>query len=78
MLPPRHMLLIAILVGPLGGLCLPSQAAISKSQAGQKAQSLYGGKVLSVELVESKDGKTTYRVKLLLDDGRVKTTTVSG
>jgi len=51
---------------------------MSSGQAAASAQSRHGGKVLNVRKVSSKDGKTTYKVKLLLKGGRVKTITVSG
>ena len=51
---------------------------VSKSQAASKAKQQHGGKVLNVSKVSSKNGKATYRVKLLLNGGRVKTVTVSG
>lgn len=52
-------------------------AAVGKSQAAESARQAYGGKVLSVD--EIKDGgRTLYRVKLLLDGGRIKIVTVDG
>lgn len=54
-----------------------AQAEIGKSDAAQAAKDAYGGKVLKVEEVK-KGSKTIYRVKLLLDGGRVKTVTVDG
>lgn len=56
---------------------LASLAAVGKSQAAESARQAYGGKVLSVD--EIKDGgRTLYRVKLLLDGGRIKIVTVDG
>lgn len=53
-----------------------SFAAASKSAAAEQARSQYGGKVLKVD--ETTDGgRTVYRVKLLLDGGRIKIVTVS-
>lgn len=47
-----------------------------KGAAAQKAKAKYGGKVLSVS--ESKrDGKSYYKVKLLLDSGRIKIVNIS-
>lgn len=48
-----------------------------KSRAAAKAQSAHGGKVLSVSAQQS-NGKTVYKVKLLLDSGRIKIVTVPG
>ncbi len=72
----RLLLMSAVLSLPV--VSLPAHAAINKSQAAAKAKAAHGGKVLSVEKVGSKDGKNIYKVKLLLDGGRVKTVTVSG
>lgn len=53
-----------------------SFAAASKSAAAEQARAQYGGKVLKVD--ETTDGgRTVYRVKLLLDGGRIKIVTVS-
>ncbi|PCK08165.1 MAG: hypothetical protein COA42_10610 [Alteromonadaceae bacterium] len=46
-----------------------------KSRAAQQAKSKHGGKVLSVSK-KTDDGHTTYRVKLLLDSGRVKVVSI--
>ena len=54
------------------------QAGMSKSQAVAEAKKSHSGKVLSVDLVRTEKGRNTYRVKILLPDGRVKTVTVSG
>lgn len=52
-------------------------AAASKSAAAETARSRHGGKVLKVE--ESSDGgRKVYRVKLLLDGGRIKIVTIAG
>ena len=75
----RKLLQICALLIPLTLLASPVViGAMSKSEAASKAKRTYSGKVLSVDLVGSKNGKDTYRVKLLLPDGRVKTVTVSG
>lgn len=54
-----------------------STASISKSRAAALARSAHGGKVLNVERVES-GGRVIYRVKLLLDGGRIRIVTVDG
>ncbi|WP_086929739.1 PepSY domain-containing protein [Agarilytica rhodophyticola] len=51
--------------------------ASGKSQAAAQAQSQYGGKVLSVN-TSKRDGRTVYRVKLLLDSGRIKIVSING
>ena len=48
-----------------------------KSRAADIARAAHGGKVLKVEEVNT-DGRTLYRVKLLLDGGRIKIVTVDG
>lgn len=48
-----------------------------KSQAAAQAQSRYGGKVLSVS-TSKRDGRTVYKVKLLLDSGRIKIVSING
>lgn len=50
-------------------------AATSKSAAADKARAMYGGKVLKVEEVSNGAGKV-YRVKLLLEGGRIKIVTI--
>ncbi len=52
-------------------------AAVGKSQAAESARQAYGGKVLSVDEIKE-DGRVLYRVKLLLDGGRIKIVTVDG
>lgn len=54
-----------------------AQASISEGQAASMAKSKYGGKVLSVSKSGS-GGRVVYRVKLLLDSGRVIIVTVDG
>lgn len=49
-----------------------AKGASSAGQAAAQARSAYGGKVLS-----SKDNGGSYKVKLLLDGGRVKTVNIS-
>lgn len=46
-----------------------------KSRAAAQAQSQYGGKVLSVS-ESSSNGQVIYKVKLLLDSGRIKIVTI--
>lgn len=46
--------------------------ASSAAEAAAIAKQRYGGKVLKVEAINTGDG-VRYRVKLLLNDGRVKT-----
>ena len=50
---------------------------VSKRQAASIARKKYGGKVLNVKTIHS-EGRIVYRVKLLLDAGRVKVVTVKG
>lgn len=52
-------------------------SAVDKSTAAELARQAYGGKVLSVDEIKE-DGQTIYRVKLLLDGGRIKIVTVDG
>lgn len=54
-----------------------AQASISQGQAAELAKSRYGGKVLSVAK-SNNGGRITYRVKLLLDSGRVIIVSVDG
>ncbi len=51
--------------------------ASSAAEAAQIAKQRHGGKVLSVDTVKTANG-VNYRVKLLLDNGRVKTVTING
>lgn len=44
---------------------LTQSKRISAEEAARRAQSRYGGKVLSIELRQTPDGKPYYRVKLL-------------
>lgn len=48
----------------------------SESQAAAKARAKYGGKVLSVS-TSDRDGRKVYKVKLLLESGRIKIVTIS-
>lgn len=48
-----------------------------KSKAAAQAQAQYGGKVLSVSESKS-NGQIVYKVKLLLDSGRIKIVTIQG
>ena len=58
------------LAAPAGGD--GNKASLTAQQAAKRAQSRHGGKVLKVS--RSKSG---YRVKLLLDSGRVTTVTIT-
>lgn len=58
-------------------LRLKQGRASSESEAARIAQQRYGGKVLSVQSRRTDNG-VVYRVKLLLEDGRVKTVTIRG
>ncbi len=53
------------------------QKESAKNRAAAKAKAQHGGKVLSVRET-SKDGRTLYKVKLLLDSGRIKIVTIKG
>lgn len=48
-----------------------------KSRAADIARATHGGKVLTVDEI-NEDGRVVYRVKLLLDGGRIKIVTVDG
>ncbi len=71
----------------LAGIGAPIQAApsaghiyisaVDKSMAAELARQAYGGKVLSVDEIKE-GGQTIYRVKLLLEGGRIKIVTVDG
>lgn len=54
-----------------------AQADIGKSRAAEAALRAYGGKVLSVEK-GSENGRVVYRVKLLLEGGRIKIVAIDG
>jgi uncharacterized membrane protein YkoI len=82
----RFLLLIGLLLpgiswalgkSPRGPLTHYAQgeAKADKSRAADIARAAHGGKVLSVDEVNS-NGRTLYRVKLLLDGGRIKIVTV--
>lgn len=51
--------------------------AVGKSAAAAAAQNSFGGRVLSVDQA-TVNGRTVYRVKLLLDGGVIKIVTVDG
>lgn len=51
--------------------------ASSAAEAARIAKQRYGGKILSVSEQKTDSGKR-YRVKLLLDNGRVKTVVIQG
>ncbi len=48
-----------------------------KNKAAERAKAQYGGKVLSVSESKS-NGQIVYKVKLLLDSGRIKIVTIKG
>ena len=50
---------------------------VSQRQAASMARKRHGGKVLDVKTIRS-EGRVVYRVKLLLDSGRVKVVTING
>lgn len=54
-----------------------AEQRIDKSKAADIARSAHGGKVLTVEEAKS-GGRTVFRVKLLLDGGRVRIVSVDG
>lgn len=49
---------------------------LSRDEAARSAQRQYGGRVLSVDLLQSEDAPARYRVKLL-SDGNVRTVDVN-
>lgn len=73
----RHLLLCCCMSLTAILVSSPALAEMTKAEASQKAKASHGGKVLSVEKIGSKDGKSIFKVKLLLDGGRVKTVTIS-
>lgn len=58
-------------------MVLAQAGTISRGQAASIAQSRYGGKVLSINK-RQQGGQVIYRVKLLLDTGRVKIVRING
>lgn len=48
------------------------KGVLSRDEAARRAQRQHGGKVLSVDLLQSEDAPARYRVKLL-SDGNVRT-----
>ena len=81
-------LLVALALLPTVTWALPAQARspqqyaqgearTDKSRAADIARAAHGGKVLTVEEVNS-NGKVVFRVKLLLDGGRIRIVTVDG
>lgn len=56
---------------------IKTQNESGKSRAAAQAKAKHGGKVLSVREME-RDGQTIYKVKLLLDSGRIKIVTIKG
>lgn len=74
----RNFFILSLLCSPLLIAPISVNAEISESQAAKQAKSKHGGKVLSVSKVSSQEGVSTYKVKLLLPGGRVKTVTIRG
>lgn len=58
--------------------CRPDyQQSGGKNRAAASAKAKHGGKVLSVS-ESKKDGRVVYKVKLLLDSGRIKIVKIKG
>ncbi len=81
-------LLVSLAMLPAVTWALPKQARspiqyaqgesrTDKSRAADIARAAHGGKVLKVDEVNS-NGQVVFRVKLLLDGGRIKIVTVDG
>jgi len=62
---------------PQGASAREQDAAISSEQAAAIARRAYNGRVVSVQSV-GKSGEGGWKVRLLLDGGRVKTVHVDG
>gem|GEM_PF-1189727 len=81
----RSLLLAGCLLLPAAALTLAppahaqwgltQAASISSSQAAEAVQSRFGGRVLNVDRRE-RDGRAIYRVKVLQDNGRIRTVLV--
>lgn len=54
---------------------LAQAASISSSQAAEAVRARFGGRVLNVDRRE-REGRMVYRVKILQDDGRLRTVLV--
>lgn len=61
----------------LHGPGIKQRQASSAAEAAKIAKRRYGGKILKVTAVRSENG-VRYLVKILLDNGRVKTVVISG
>jgi hypothetical protein len=59
------------------GFSAKQQRASSAAEAARIAKQRYGGKILKVDAIRTEDG-VKYRVKILLDNGRVKTVIIGG
>ena len=74
-------LLVAVLPSPASGQSLTpalmASASVSESSAVAAALRAVKGRVLSVQLIESR-GPPVYRVKILTENGRVRTVHVDG
>lgn len=90
LLKPLHLLILLVLLAATPILAWANSAlfrqpevrlaqagAISKSEAAELARARYGGRVLKVDEV-SNGGRVVYRVRLLLDGGRIKTVNIDG
>lgn len=60
---------------PLWHVYASSERRMDKSSAAEAARAAHGGKVLRVEEINN-GGRVMYRVKLLLEGGRVKIVTI--
>lgn len=77
-------LVVSVLLAPVPAAAsavtlslLAQGATVSESAAVAAAQRAVKGRVLSVQLIESR-GPPVYRVKILTEDGRVRTVHVDG
>ena len=77
-------LVVSVLLAPVPATAnavtlslLAQGATVSESAAVAAAQRAVKGRVLSVQLIESR-GPPVYRVKILTEDGRVRTVHVDG
>lgn len=54
-----------------------ARAKIKPAQAASIAKKSYGGKVMSIDM-QTRDGRVIYRVKLLQENGRLRSVRVDG
>lgn len=64
-------------VSPVHASPAAQEARVSLDQAVARVLSRYGGKVISAE-TRSRNGRVVHRIKLLSEDGRVRTVQVDG